>query len=210
MLGAGTVVNAAGAFAANVVRFCGAPEEVAALPVAARKRCIFGFHCDAAAGALPPSGATGLVVDPSGVWFRPEGAPGHYLCGVSPPAERGDPDCGGVADLEVVDHDIFDEVIWPALYQRCEAFGGLKVQSSWAGFYEYNTFDQNAIIGAHPHVSNLVLCNGFSGHGLQQSPGAGRAVAELITTGGYQTVDVSCFGFERVLRNEPLYEQNIV
>ena len=49
-----------------------------------------------------------------------------------------------------------------------------------------------------------------SGHGLQQSPGAGRAIAELITTGDYQTVDVSCFGFERVLRDEPLYEQSIV
>ena len=65
-------------------------------------------------------------------------------------------------------------------------------------------------VGRHPHVPNLILCNGFSGHGLQQSPGAGRAIAELITTGDYQTVDVSCFGFERVLRDEPLYEQNIV
>ena len=73
-----------------------------------------------------------------------------------------------------------------------------------------NTVDANAIIGPHPHVPNLLLCNGFSGHGLQQSPGAGRAVAELITAGGYQTVDVSCFGFDRVLRGEPLYEQNIV
>ena len=82
--------------------------------------------------------------------------------------------------------------------------------SSWAGFYEYNTLDQNAVVGPHPHVPNLLLCNGFSGHGLQQSPGAGRAVAELITTGSFQTIDLACFGFERVLANEPLYEQNIV
>ena len=59
-------------------------------------------------------------------------------------------------------------------------------------------------------MPNLILCNGFSGHGLQQAPGSGRAVAELIATGGYRTVDVSCFGLERVLRGEPLYEQNIV
>ena len=149
------------------------------------------------------------MVDPSGVWFRPDGAPGHFLCGVSPSAHRGDPDCAGVADLEVVDHTIFEEVIWPALYARCEAFGSLKVRSSWAGFYEYNTFDQNGIIGRHPHVANMVLCNGFSGHGLQQSPAAGRAVAEIIT-GSPQTVDVSSLGFERVLRGEPVYEQNIV
>jgi len=210
-LGAATLVNAAGAFAAPVVRFCGDSDVVAPLPVAARKRCVFGVHCDAAAtqGALPPPGETGLVVDPSGVWFRPEGAPGHFLCGVSPSAHRGDPDCAGVAELEAVDHAIFDEVIWPALYARCEALGSLKVRSSWAGFYEYNTFDQNAIIGRHPHVANLVLCNGFSGHGLQQSPAAGRAVAEIIT-GSAQTVDVSSLGFERVLRGEPVYEQNIV
>ena len=109
----------------------------------------------------------------------------------------------------MVDHTIFEEVIWPALYARCEAFGSLKVRSSWAGFYEYNTFDQNGIIGRHPHVANMVLCNGFSGHGLQQSPAAGRAVAEIIT-GSPQTVDVSSLGFERVLRGEPVYEQNIV
>ena len=84
-----------------------------------------------------------------------------------------------------------------------------KVRSSWAGFYEYNTFDQNGIIGRHPNVANMVLCNGFSGHGLQQSPAAGRAVAEIIT-GSPQTVDVSSLGFERVLRGEPVYEQNIV
>jgi len=100
--------------------------------------------------------------------------------------------------------------VWPSLYARCEAFGALKVMGSWAGFYEYNTVDQNAILGWHPHVPNMALCNGFSGHGLQQSPGAGRAVAELITSGRYTTVDVACFGFERFLRNEPLFEQNIV
>ena len=58
-------------------------------------------------------------------------------------------------------------------------------------------------------MANMVLCNGFSGHGLQQSPASGRAVAEIIT-GSERTVDVSSLGFERVLRDEPLYEQNIV
>ena len=76
--------------------------------------------------------------------------------------------------------------------------------------FSLSACSQNCIIGKHPHVSNLVLCNGFSGHGLQQAPGAGRAVAELITAGRYRTVDVSCFSFERVLNEEPLYEKNIV
>ena len=84
------------------------------------------------------------------------------------------------------------------------------MQAAWAGFYEYNTLDQNAIIDTHPDVPNLILANGFSGHGLQQAPGAGRAVAELLTAGRFETLDLSCFGFGRVLRGEPFLEQNIV
>ena len=215
-LGAGAVVNAAGAFADKIVRMCG--DDVAPLPVRARKRAIFSIDCrgggssttSVPASSVPSSETTPLVVDPTGVYFRPEGPPGRFLCGVSPPPPWVDADCESVTDLESIDHDLFDEVIWPALYERCDAFEAIKVSAAWAGFYELNTHDQNAIIGAHPHVPNLILCNGFSGHGLQQAPGAGRAVAELLTTGGYQTVDVSCFGFERVLRGEPLFEQNIV
>ena len=215
VLDAGSVVNCAGAFAADIVRMCNgedaadgeAEHAVMDLPVRARKRAIFSVRCDAS--GAPDEASTPLVVSPSGVYFRPEGPPGRYLCGVSPPADR-DPDCHDLDALELVDHDLFEETIWPALYERCEAFGALRVQAAWSGFYEYNTLDQNAIIGRHPHVPSLLLCNGFSGHGLQQSPGAGRAVAELLTQGAYSTVDVSCFGFERVLNGEPLFEQNIV
>jgi len=52
--------------------------------------------------------------------------------------------------------------------------------------------------------------NGFSGHGIQQSPSAGRAVSELILDGGFQTIDLTALGYERVLRNEPMRELNIV
>ena len=147
VLGAGTVVNAAGAFAGRLVSMMEAPAVqegagagagagAAALPVAARKRCIFQVQCGAEdAASMPPFDATGLVVDPSGAYFRPEGAPGRFLCGVSPPPGHADPDLSdvGVDALEVVDHALFEEVIWPALYERCEAFGSLKVLSSWAG-----------------------------------------------------------------------------
>ena len=60
--------------------------------------------------------------------------------------------------------------IWPALYERVEAFGEIKVHSSWAGLYEYNTIDQNALIGSHPELPNLILANGFSGHGARAQP----------------------------------------
>lgn len=204
-LSAGTVVCAAGAWAAEVVAMCG--DGVTPLPVRPRKRCIFSFHC--ADSNAPSALDTPLTVLPeTGVYFRPEGAPGHFLCGVSPPADR-DRDAT-VEDLETADHELFEDIIWPSLYDRVPAFGNIKVTSSWAGFYEYNTVDQNAIIGYHPEIQNLVLVNGFSGHGLQQSPGAGRAVAELIMTGEFESVDVSCFGMDRFGANRPIFEDNIV
>jgi FAD-dependent oxidoreductase domain-containing protein 1 len=86
-----------------------------------------------------------------------------------------------------------------------------KVQSAWAGLYDYNTLDQNAIIGYHPELKNLILCNGFSGHGLQQSPAAGRAVSELLSNNGsFLTLDLSRFSMERVLDNRPIHEDGIV
>lgn len=84
------------------------------------------------------------------------------------------------------------------------------MKSSWAGFYDYNTLDQNGIIGTHPMISNMYFATGFSGHGLQHSPAVGRAVAELILDGNFQTLDLSAFGFKRILTQEPMLERNIV
>jgi hypothetical protein len=52
-----------------------------------------------------------------------------------------DPDCDDSA-LQSVDHKLFEEVIWPKLYEMVPAFEELKVTASWAGFYDYNTLDQ--------------------------------------------------------------------
>jgi len=202
----GTVVNAAGAFGAGVVEMAGAAlgRPVAPLPVAPRKRSIFIMHVPDGV----PEGAP-LIVDPCGVYVRPEGKGARFLCGVSPPADQ-DPDCRDNDDLDVVQCDLFDEVVWPALYERCEAFGNGKQVACWAGFYDYNTVDQNGIIGPHPDVPNLILCNGFSGHGLQQAPAAGRAVAELVADGQFQAIDLHRFRFERFADGELALERNIV
>lgn len=86
----------------------------------------------------------------------------------------------------------------------------IQVQSAWAGHYEYNTLDQNAIIGPHPLLKNFVFANGFSGHGIQQSPAVGRAVSEVIVDGRTHSIDLSAFSFERILRNRPLLERNVI
>lgn len=186
-------VNAAGPWAREPAAWLGID-----LPVRARRRSVFVVSCPEPIDDAP------LVIDPSGVYFRPEGR-GQFICGTSPdPAD--DPD-----DLPLeVDYSLFEESIWPCLAMRVPAFEALRQTSAWAGYYEYNTFDCNGIVGFHPEVSNLALANGFSGHGLQQSPGVGRAVAELIVHGGYRTLDLSPLAFERIAANRRLEEINVV
>jgi FAD-dependent oxidoreductase domain-containing protein 1 len=212
-----TVVNAAGAEADALMRLLAGHECPLEhpIPVKPRKRSIFFFHCSSSQDAIVPEIAP-LTVDPSMVYFRSEGKPGcgNFLCGVSPPHDK-DVDCW--EDPRYLEHTadddaLFEEVLWPALYHRVPAFGNIKVVSAWAGLYEYNTVDQNAIIDFHPEMDNVLMVNGFSGHGLQHSPAAGRAAAELIDySNRFQTLDLTTFRFDRCLEGGTLvYEKEIV
>ena len=51
--------------------------------------------------------------------------------------------------------------------------------------------------------------NGFSGHGLQHSPAAGRAIAEMML-GLTPSIDLSRFSFDRIAKNAPIIEYGIV
>jgi glycine/D-amino acid oxidase-like deaminating enzyme len=193
-IGCAWAVNAAGTRAGALAGTVGIE-----LPVRARKRCVFHFRSPA---ELP---GCGLVVDPGGVWFRPEGQ--AFIGGVSPAADR-DPDVA-LDDFDV-DHALFDDTVWPALARRVPAFEALRLLGSWAGHYDMNLLDANLIVGPHPGVDNLLFANGFSGHGLQQSPGVGRALAEWIVDGGWQTIDLRALGWQRVLDGRPLREMAVV
>jgi FAD-dependent oxidoreductase domain-containing protein 1 len=188
----GMAINAAGTGAAALARTAGI-----ALPVQSRKRCVFHFRSPAQLGACP------LVIDPTGLYFRPESE--GFVCGIAPP-EAEDPECH--------DFDVplawWEERLWPALAQRVPGFEAARLVSAWAGHYDVNLLDHNVILGPHPELPNLLAANGFSGHGLQQSPGVGRALAELALEGRYRTLDLSRLGWARVLANEPLLERNVV
>jgi glycine/D-amino acid oxidase-like deaminating enzyme len=183
-------VNAAGPWARALAASAGVD-----LPVHARRRTVFVLSCPQTLPGCP------LVIDPSGLWFRPEGR--YFLAGAAPHSDADD------LPLEP-DFAQFDEALWARLAHRVPAFEALRVERAWAGYYEMNLFDHNAIIGAHPALSNLWFVNGFSGHGMQQAPAAGRAIAELITCGRFETLDLSDLGFARLIEQRPLPELNVI
>lgn len=197
---AGTIVNASGPRAALTARMAALD-----IPVEPRKRTLFVFDCAQTpeGTATVNQGRLPLMIDPSGVFCRPEGR--FFLTGC-PPVE--DP----AADWDDFEprYEEFEEIIWPALAERSPRFEAIKVVNQWAGHYDFNTLDHNLVVGRHPVVRNFVFANGFSGHGLQQGPATGRGVSELITYGEYRTLDLTEVGYERILENRPFLEKAVI
>jgi len=189
---AGTAIVTAGTGTPALVKPFGFP-----LPVETRKRFVFSFACRTPLPGFP------MLIDPSGVYVHPEGE--LFICGRSPPPEKEPP----ATDFEV-DHGFFEEAIWPVLAARVPAFEAIKPGRAWAGHYDMNVFDHNAVVGPVPGIANLLIATGFSGHGLQQAPAVGRGLAELVTHRRYTTLDLSPLGYDRVVAGQPLREENVV
>lgn len=189
-LGCGQVVNAAGPWAAAVAAMAGVQ-----LPVEAARRTVFVLSCPEPLPQCP------LLIDPSGWWLRPEG---RYLISGAEPAHT-------EADLPLEpDWREWNDAQWAALAHRIPALAALRVERAWAGYYEMNTFDHNAVIGPHPDLHNLFFINGFSGHGMQHAAGAGLALAEWMLQGKSRTIAVDELGFERLVRQQPLHELQVI
>lgn len=185
------LVNAAGAWSANIAAMAGMP-----LPVVPLPRLEHYFTSGTPIEPLP------YVKDLARLAFRSEGR------GFS----------GGLVnasharsfDLEI-DHGYFEQVVWPALAHRFPAFEACRCHRTWSGLYEQNELDGNPVIGPwREQCPNLLTIAGFSGHGMMHAPAAGRAIAELIVHGRFQSLDLTRFGYERIAANQPYAETGIL
>ena len=186
----GIAVNAAGPWARHVAALAGIE-----LPVHARKRTVYVFSCPERLAGVP------LLIDPTGFWMRPDGE--RYIGGLEPRAETDeaplDADLGG-----------FEDTYWPALASRIPAFEAARLERAWAGYYDMNDFDCNAVVGTHPALANLYFVNGFSGHGMQHAAAVGEALATRMLGLGQPSIDLAPLGFERLLAGRPLLELNVI
>lgn len=190
----GQVVNASGTRGAKTAAMAGI-----ALPIEPRKRYTWII-----AAETPLDRELPLTIDPSGIHVRENGG-GTYLAGGHTDHDpAADPDDFTMEDAFWQDH------VWPLLATRIPAFEAVKVRTEWAGQYDYNMLDQNAVTGPHPELGNFLFLNGFSGHGLQQSPAMGRGTAEWLTFGAYRSLDLTPFHYDRIVANRPLIETAII
>jgi glycine/D-amino acid oxidase-like deaminating enzyme len=197
-IGCGTLVNCAGAGGRALAALAGID-----IPVHARRRDVFTFTCPERIDHCP------LLIDPSGVYVRPEGE--GFICGASPRPDEHDPDWrDDDPATQETDWTIFESRVWPALAERVPAFETIRPGRAWSGPYDLNCFDQNVILGGAGAIDNFYLCNGFSGHGLQQAPAVGRGLAELILHGRYVTLDLSDLASGRIAADRPLRERNVI
>lgn len=182
------VLNAAGAWAPKLAQTI-----KVALPIAPTKRQVTIF----ATNVRPTTRLPALFL-PSGVYLIHEDD-GLFMCGKS----FAD-DYVGYDDFHW-DRKQFEEMIWPELVEYIPAFDRLKILRGWAGLYEVNTLDGNAILGEWPEVKGFYLANGFSGHGFQQCHAVGRYLAELMLAQP-STLDLSIFSPQRILEHKPVFE----
>ncbi len=188
------VVNAAGPHARAIGRMAGID-----VPVDPYRRHIFIAQpaSPLRAAALPASKI--MVIDfETTFYFHREGA--GLLFGMSDPGEP----------------STFDTTVrWDFLAQatdiavmRVPALADASISHAWAGLYEM-TPDANPIIGPARDVPGFFLINGFSGHGFQHSPAAGRILADLIV-GADPAMDLAPFALERLAAGTAARERYVV
>lgn len=179
-----TLVNVANCWAAEICAMVGM-----AVPIEPVRRQQFYFLAQQSIEPIPAM----RRMDGLGVRVHQDG----YISGFTNPRQPP----GFNWELE---HQVFDEVLWPQLAEQCGAFEVIKPKGGWVGHYDMNRLDGNPIIDRFDKVPNFILAAGFSGHGLMHAPAVGRAVKELILDGGFRSIDLSRLSWRRVVEGQPL------
>lgn len=188
ILHGGIALNAAGAWASLIAQTAGVE-----LPIAPTKRQITIVETNYRGEGILP-----MLFLPSGLYIVHEGA-GLFMVGKSFPD-----DYVGYDDFRW-EKSVFEERIWFELADHIPLFDRLKILRGWAGLYEVNTLDGNAILGETAQMQGLFFANGFSGHGFQQAHAVGRYTAELML-GKPPALDLSVFSASRIAENKPVFE----
>jgi len=186
------VVNAAGAWAAEIAKMAGAE-----LPVEPLRRQLVPTEPFAELPQRFP-----MVIDMStGFHFRREGK-GILLAWNDPQETPG---------FKTEFDTSFIEKILTHAASRVPVLAEAEVnpRRAWAGLYEM-TPDHHAIIGPAPNVEGLFFVNGFSGHGVMHSPASGRVTADLVLQGHSDLIDASQLSVNRFAEGRSLHETAVL
>ena len=141
-----------------------------------------------------------MVIDFETSFYFPREGPG-ILFGMSDPDEP-------PGFNTSVSWDFLEKVTRVAM-KRMPALADAGIAHAWAGLYEV-TPDAMPIIGPARKVEGFYMINGFSGHGFQHSPAAGRILAEIILEGAPSDLDPASFSFDRFSEGCASTEMNVV
>ena len=186
------IVNAAGAWAAELAKLVGLD-----LPVQPLRRMLVptepfdGF----------PHSAPMIIDMSNGFHFRPEGR--GFLMAWNDPEET----FGFNTNFEPA----FVEKILMHAADRVPCFENVAVnpKRAWAGLYEM-TPDHHAILGPVPDVKGFFLANGFSGHGVMHAPATGKIVSDFILRGTTDLIDPMALAWERFQTGKLLHETAVL
>ena len=187
-----TVVNAAGAWAAEVGAMAGVD-----LPIEPLRRMLVPTEpFDQFPHTAP------MIIDMSnGFHFRPESL--GFLLAWNDPEETP----GFKTDFE----PSFIEKVLTRAAERVPVFENLAVnpKRAWAGLYEV-TPDHHCILGAVDEVRGFFLANGFSGHGVMHAPSTGKILSDLILTGSTDVVNPELLSVNRFATGRLLEETAVL
>jgi len=185
------LVNTAGAWAGEVARRAGLE-----VPVYPLRRMIYATAPTVWQHSYP------LTIDlTSGFYLRSERE--RILFGRSNPDEP-------PGFTEGIDWEWFESTISVGLERfPWLAETRLDHHACWWGYYEV-TPDHNPILGRMPASENWVNAAGFSGHGVQQAPTVGRLIAEEVTLGKAQSLNIDALRINRFSAPQQHQEHNIV